>query len=104
MKDSTSLTLINKNGEEITYRKKDLTMGDVLKTLEFQEKMEEKKLPTSKELEKLIEFNIELFNEKKLTREIILNGISNVNTWKALNQPIMDILGIDPEAEINEKK
>lgn len=104
MEKNTSLTVKNKDGEEIVYRKNNLTMGDVLTTLEFQEKIQEKKLSPSKELEELIKFNINLFNNKKLTRESILAGISNVDTWQALNQPIMDILGIDPEAEVNEKK
>ncbi|MGM0337712.1 phage tail assembly chaperone G [Enterococcus sp. AZ007] len=104
MENKTSLTLINKEGEEVIYRKDNLTMGDVLKTLEFQERMEEEKLPLSKQLEELIKFNIELFNNKKITRESILSGIPNVDSWTALNQPIADILGIDSETEVQGKK
>lgn len=104
MKNKTSLTLINKDGEEVVYRKNNLTMGDVLKTLEFQEQIEKKNLPASKQMEELIKFNIDLFNNKKLTRESILAGISNVDAWEALNQPLADILGVEPEAEAQEKK
>lgn len=104
MKNETSLTLINKDGEEVVYRKNNLTMGDVLKTLEFQEQIEKKNLPVSKQMEELIKFNIDLFNNKKLTRESILTGISNVDAWEALNQPLADILGVEPEAEAREKK
>lgn len=104
MENKTSLTLINKEGEEVIYRKGNLTMGDVLKTLEFQEQIEKKNLPASKQMEELIKFNVDLFCNKKVTRESILAGISNVDAWKALNQPLADILGVDPEAEEQEKK
>lgn len=104
MTDKTKLVLKDEKGKEVIYRKKNLTMGDVLNALEFQERLEEEQLPTSKQLEELIQFNIDLFNDQGVTRESILSGLSNVDAYKALNQPIADILGFDSEAEQSEKK
>lgn len=104
MTDKTSLVLTDKKGDKILIEKNNLTMGDVLKAMEFQEEMENEDLSMSDQMKKLIEFNVKLFDDKRVTNETILSGISNVDALEALNKPIADILGIDTESEAGEKK
>lgn len=104
MTDKTSLVLTDKKGDKILIEKNNLTMGDVLKAMEFQEEMESEDIPMSAQMEKLINFNVKLFDDKRVTRDSILLGISNVDALKALNQPLADVLGIDTELEAGEKK
>lgn len=102
--EKTKLILKGKDGKKVVYEKKDLTAGDLFKALECQEKMYTTGVTMREQLDILIDFNVDLFNQKGVNRDSILKGLSNLDTFSALNGTIMDVLGIDETAEANEKK
>ncbi|EMF0039449.1 hypothetical protein FAE19_RS04885 [Enterococcus hirae] len=104
IKNKTQLVLKDKDGKKVVHEKNHLTAGDVLDALECQERMYAENTTAVKQFNELVEFNISLFNSDEVTRESILQGLTNDEAFSALNQPILDILGIDPSSEENEKK
>lgn len=104
IKNKTQLVLKDKDGKKVVHEKSNLTAGDVLNALECQERMYAENTSVVTQFTELIEFNVSLFNNSEVTRESILQGLSNDEAFNALNQPILDILGIDPSSETNKKK
>lgn len=104
IKNKTQLVLKNKDGKKVVHEKNNLTAGDVLNALECQERMYAENTTVVAQFNELIEFNISLFSSDEVTRESILQGLTNEEAFSALNQPILDILGIDPSSEADEKK
>lgn len=106
--DKTKLILKDNKGKKVVYEKKNLTAGDVMKAYEYQEQMYKEGATDREQLETLIEFNVSLFDNEEVTRESILAGIPNNETYEILYQPMFDVLGIDPsinvEAVTDEKK
>lgn len=104
IKNKTKLVLKDKDGKKVVHEKSNLTAGDVLNALECQERMYAENTNAVAQFNELVEFNISLFNTADVNRESILQGLTNDEAFSALNQPILDILGIDPLSETDEKK
>ena len=56
------------------------------------------------QLDALIELAVEVFNDKKVTEDTILDGIESEELLNALNKVYMDIIGIKEDDSTDEKK
>lgn len=98
------LELENSKGEKVVHEKTKIKGRAVRKAIQCSRKMYAEDADMGTQLDALIELAVEVFNDKKITEDTILDGLESDELFNALNKVYMDILGIEEDVSTDEKK
>ncbi|MFC0232754.1 phage tail assembly chaperone G [Vagococcus entomophilus] len=97
------LYLTNKNDEKVVHETKKLTGRAVRKAFEVMEKLETE---TSyvKQLDGLIDYVVDVFDNEKVTEDSILDGIASEKLMEELQGVVTTVVGGDKQSNGKAKK
>jgi len=98
------LILENEKEEKVVFEKTKIKARAVRKAIEASRKMQDENADMGDQLDALIEFTIDLFNDKKVTEDAILDGLESDQIFQTLNGIWMKVMGVDEVSETDEKK
>ncbi|MGX2946091.1 phage tail assembly chaperone G [Enterococcus alishanensis] len=97
------LILENEKEEKVVFEKTKIKARAIRKAIEANRKMQDKDSDMGDQLDALIEFTVDLFDDKKVTEDSLLDGLESDQIFPTLNGIWMKVMGIeeipDPEAK-----
>lgn len=96
------IELENKKGETVVYKKEKVKGRAVRKAFQMMKTFNTG--DDEEQLDALIAYVVDTFDNPKVTEDSILDGIESEDLLSSLNQVVSDVVGIDTALEANEKK
>lgn len=98
------LEIMNENDEKVVYEKNNIKGSALRKAFQTMKKAEKVSDDLEKQMDLLLDFTVDLFADKKLTADKILDGLDSEEVFPTLNKIVGCVIGVDDTADPNAKK